>query len=58
MMMTYDLLSAKLILEKTQNSKSAKKTNTQTKAKNWLNQIPFLYFKLDLTTSTDWDLDS
>ncbi len=58
-MMTYDLLGAKLILEKTKNSKSAKSSMNIFKANNWVNIFfPFLNFKLDLTTSTDWDLDS
>ncbi len=58
-MMTYDLLGAKLILEKIQNSKSEKKSNNIFKANSWVNVFfPFLNFKLDLTSPTDWDLDS
>jgi hypothetical protein len=59
MMMTYNELCAKLILEKTKNSKSENKSKNIFGAKKWMNFFfPFLYFKLDLTTSTDWDLDS
>jgi hypothetical protein len=58
-MMAYDLLGAKLILEKTENSKSVKSSKNIFKAKNWTNIIfPFLDFELDLTSSTDWDIDS
>lgn len=58
-MMTYDLFGAKLILKKTQNSKLKNSSKNIFKANKWMNIFfPFLNFKLDLTTSTDWDLDS
>ncbi len=57
-MMTYNELCAKLILKKTINSESKKKSNIYSKNQNWLHFFPFLNFKLDLTTPTDWDLDS
>jgi hypothetical protein len=57
-MMTYDLLGAKLIVEKTQN-KRAKNLTINTNEVSILKRIfPFLNYKLDLTNTTDWDLDS
>jgi hypothetical protein len=57
-MMTYNELGAKLILEKAKPSKSKKVKNNSFKTFNWLSFLPFLNFKLDLTASRDWDLDS
>ena len=57
-MMTYDLLAAKLILEKTKKSKNNYTAINNIQNKSWLRFFPFLDFQIDLTTPTDWDLDS
>ncbi len=56
--MLYDRLCAKLIVEKTQNLATKKNNIHNNSNQGWLRFFPFLDFELDLSTSTDWDIDS
>lgn len=57
-MMAYDLLGAKLILEKNKNSKSENNLKKNNKSSFWKIIFPFFNYKLDLAGNTDWDIDS